>query len=415
MAQINLTINQEEILGLLSSNDSSEAFKLLLTNSLNAVLKAESAEQLKAMPYERSEERTDSRNGFRERDLKTRIGTITLNVPRHRNQPFKTMIFESYSRSEAALLACMAEMVVEGVSTRKVSRVVEALCGTSVSKSAVSDLCKALDKDVEEFRSRPISGSYPFLVIDAAYFRVREKHRIVPKALMVACGTNEHGTREILGFQAFPNESTETWTEFLTGLKKRGLTDVRMVTSDAHEGMIRALSRVFPDVPWQRCQFHFTRNIISKAPQKYQKGLSAELQEIFNAGTMKSALEKRDRILQEYRGTAPEAMECLENGFGDSMTVMKLPKGLRRFYRTSNHIERINRELKRRSKVIGVFPNENSLVRLIGSVLMEHHAHNLAARKVFSDETYREFTASTAPDALRVIAAEQRGLLAAGA
>lgn len=413
MAQINFTINQEEILGLLSSNDTSEAFKLLLTNSLNAVLKAESEEQLRAKPYERSAERTDSRNGYRERDLKTRIGTITLNVPRHRNQPFKTMIFESYSRSEAALIACMAEMVVEGVSTRKVSRVIEALCGTTISKSAVSELCKALDKDVEEFRSRPITGSYPFVVIDATYFRVRESSRIVSKALMIACGTNEHGTREILGLQAFPNESTETWTAFLTGVKKRGLTDVRMVTSDAHEGMIRALSRVFPDVPWQRCQFHFTRNIANKAPQKYQKGLSAELQEMFNAGSLKKAQEKRDKILRDYRDIAGEAMECLENGFGDSMTVMQLPKGLRRFYRTSNHIERINRELKRRSKVIGVFPNEKSLVRLMGSVLMEHHDRNLAARKVFSDETYREFTSGTAPDALRAIAAEQRGLLAA--
>lgn len=413
MAQINLTINQEEILGLLSANDSPEAFRLLLTNSLNAVLKAESEEQLRAKPYERSAERTDSRNGFRERDLNTRIGTITLNVPRHRNQPFKTMIFESYSRSEAALMACMAEMVVEGVSTRKVSRVVETLCGTSISKSAVSDLCKALDKDVEDFRSRPISGSYPFLVIDATYFRVRENHRIVPKALMVACGTNEHGTKEILGLRVFPNESTDTWTEFLTGLKKRGLMDVRMITSDAHEGMIRAISKVFPDVPWQRCQFHFTRNIVNKAPLKYQKGLSAELQEMFNAGTIEKALEKRDEILQEYLDAAPKAMECLENGFGDSMTVMQLPKGLRRFYRTSNHIERINRELKRRSKVIGVFPNEKSLIRLMGSVLMEHNAKDLSARKVFSDETYRAFTAGTAPAALRVIAEEQRGLLAA--
>ena len=309
MAQINITINQDEILGLLSSNDTSEAFKVLLTNSLNAVQKAESIEQLKAMPYERSEERTDSRNGFRERDLKTRIGTITLNVPRHRNQPFKTMIFESYSRSEAALMACMAEMVVEGVSTRKVSRVVEALCGTSISKSAVSDLCKALDKEVEEFRSRPINGSYPFVVIDATYFKVRESNRVVPKALMVACGTNEHGTREILGFQAFSNESTETWTAFLTYLKKRGLTDVQMVTSDAHDGMIRALSKVFPNVPWQRCQFHLTRNITNNAPRKYQKGLSAELQEMFNAGTLEKAQEKRDEILRDYRDVAGKAME----------------------------------------------------------------------------------------------------------
>jgi putative transposase len=271
MAQLNITLNQEEILQLLS-NDRNEAFKELLQAALNSVLKAESQEQLHAIPYERSEERTDSRNGFRSRDLKTRIGKIQLSVPRHRNQPFKTMIFDNYARSESALIAGMAEMVVNGVSTRKVTRVVETICGESISKSAVSDLCRDLEKEVDEFRNRPLEGKYPFLTVDATYFKVRENHRIISKALMIAFATNDEGYREIVGFSAYPNESRETWTDFLRSLKKRGLTDVQMITSDAHEGIIHAIRKEYPGVAWQRCQFHFARNIIDKAPKKEQAG-----------------------------------------------------------------------------------------------------------------------------------------------
>lgn len=266
MALLNITLNQEEILQVLS-DDRDEAFRKILQNSLNSILKAESQEQLQAAPYERVDERTDSRNGFRTRDLKTRIGKITLNVPRHRNQPFKTLVFENYSRSEAALVTAMAEMVVNGVSTRKVTNIVETLCGTSISKSAVSDVCKDLDQEVMKFRNRPIEDRHPFLTVDATYFKVRENNRVVSKALMIAYSVNEHGKREILGFSAYRNESRETWTDFLTGLKKRGLSGVLMITSDAHEGIRYAITKVFPNVPWQRCQFHFAKNISEKAPK----------------------------------------------------------------------------------------------------------------------------------------------------
>ena len=243
MAQLNITLNQDEILQLLSV-DREDAFRVLLQDSLNSILKIESQEQLRAAPYERSDVRTDSRNGFRSRDLKTRIGTITLNVPRHRNQLFHTMVFENYSRSEAALVASMAEMVVSGVSTRKVARVVETLCGTSISKSAVSAVCKDLDQEVETFRNRPIEGNYPFLTVDATYFKVRENSRVVSKALMIAYGTGEDGKREVLGFAVYRNESGETWKDFLTGLKKRGLCGLMMITSDAHDGIINAVREV---------------------------------------------------------------------------------------------------------------------------------------------------------------------------
>ena len=412
MAQLNITLNQEEIQALLL-DDRGEAFKKILQTSLNKILQAESAEQLKAAPYERSEERTDCRNGSRDRDLNTRVGRITLHVPRHRNVPFKTLVFDNYSRSEAALVAGMAEMVVNGVSTRKVSRVMETLCGTSFSKSAVSDVCKDLDTAVKEFQTRPLEGDYPFLTVDATYFKVRENSRIISKAFMIAYGTNAEGHREILGFGVYANESSATWTDFLLSLKKRGLTGLLMITSDAHEGILNAIGKVFPTVPWQRCQFHFSRNITDKAPKKYQTGLRAELQELFNCKTMAEARKIRDRIIEDYRDVAESAVACLDEGFESSMTVMLLPAWLRRFYRTSNQIERLNKELKRRSKVIGVFPNEDSVLRLMGSVLMERHDAMLAGRAIFSKDSLSALLKSDIPAKLIVIAEEQRKLRAA--
>ena len=412
MAQLNITLNQEEIQALLLE-DQGEAFKKILQASLNKILQAESAEQLKAEPYERSAERTDSRNGSRDRDLNTRVGRITLQVPRHRNVPFKTLVFENYSRSEAALVAGMAEMVVNGVSTRKVSRVMETLCGTSFSKSAVSEVCKDLDKAVKEFRNRPLEGDYPFLTVDATYFKVRENSRVISKAFMIAYGTNAEGHREILGFGVYANESSATWTDFLLGLKKRGLTGLLMITSDAHEGILNAIGKVFPTVPWQRCQFHFSRNITDKAPKKYQAGLRTELQEMFNCKTLAEARKIRDRIINDYRDVAESAVTCLDEGFESAMTVMLLPAWLRRFYRTSNQIERLNKELKRRSKVIGVFPNEDSVLRLMGSVLIERHDAIQAGRAVFSKESLASLMNSDVPAKLIVIAEEQRRLRAA--
>ena len=394
-------------------DDCGDAFKKILEASLNKIMQVESAEQLKAAPYERSTERTDSRNGSRDRELNTRLRRITLHVPRHRNVPFKTLVFDNYSRSEAALVAGMAEMVVNGVSTRKVSRVMETLCGTSFSKSAVSEVCKDLDKAVRKFRTRPLEGDYPFLTVDATYFKVRENSRIISKAFMIAYGTNADGHREILGFGVYANESRATWTDFLLGLKKRGLTGLLMITSDAHEGILSAVAKVFPTVPWQRCQFHFIRNITDKAPKKYQAGLRTELQEMFNCKTIAEARKICDRIMDDYRDVAESAVACLDEGSESSMTVMLLPAWLRRFYRTSNQIERLNKELKRRSKVIGVFPNEDSVMRLMGSVLIERHDAMLAGRAVFSKESLASLLKSDVPAKLIVIAEEQRQLLAA--
>lgn len=411
MAQLNITLNQEEILQLLSSNRE-DAFKKLLQDSLNSILQAESTEQLKAEKYERSEERTDSRNGTRERQLITRLGKIELVVPRHRDVPFKSLIFDNYKRSEAALVASMAEMVIAGVSTRKVAKVVETLCGTSYSKSMVSEVCKDLDGIVNEFRNRPLTNTYPFVLIDATYFKVRDDHRIVSKAFMVAYATNTDGRREVIGFDLFENESTDTWFMFIESLRKRGLHGVRIITSDAHKGILYAIKKVFPDVPWQRCQTHFSRNIMDKTPAKYQEGLHGELVEMYNASDMTEARTIRDRIISDYEDVAPAAMECLDSGFESAMTVMVLPNPLRKYQRTSNHIERLNRELKRRSDVIGVFPNDASIIRIMGSILMEIHEEYVTAKHSGYPTKQLQSVDSLLPQ-LQAIAHEQEKLLAA--
>ena len=413
MAQLNITLNQDEILQLLSNNRD-DAFAKLLQDSLNSILKAESTEQLKAEPYERTSERTGSRNGFRDRPLTTRIGQITLRVPKHRDrEAFKTLVFDNYCRSEAALIVTMAEMVVNGVSTRKVSQVMETLCGKSFSKSSVSVACKELDRKVKEFRERPLNGEYPFLTVDATYFKVRENSRVISKAFMIAYATNTSGHREVIGFGIYKNESKDTWNDFLKSLKARGLKGVRMITSDAHEGIIHAIGKQFPRVPWQRCQFHFSRNITQKTPAKYQKGLAAELQDMFNSKTIKEARSRRDAIIEDYRDIAENAMNCLDEGFEAAMTVMALPSYLHKYFRTSNQIERLNKELKRRSKVIGVFPNEDSLMRLMGSVLLERNEAIALNRSLFKETTYAKFMTADLQSKLVEIAEEQQALLAA--
>ena len=413
MAQLNITLNQDEILQLLS-NDRDAAFAELLKDTLNCILKAESTEQLKAEPYERTDQRTAKRNGYRDRPFTTRIGTLILRVPKHRDgEPFKTYIFDNYSRSESALIITMAEMVVNGVSTRKVPKIMETLCGKRFSKSTVSEACKELDEIVKECRDRQLILEYPFLTVDATYFKVRENHRVISKAFMIGYATNNEGHREIIGFNIYHKESKATWNDFLKGLKARGLKGVRMITSDAHEGVIDAIRKQFPNVPWQRCQFHFSRNITQKTPAKYQKGLAAELQEMFNCKTIEEARDRRDAIIEDYKDVAEKAMECLDEGFEDAMTVMVLPRFLHKYYRTSNQIERLNKELKRRSKVIGVFPNEESLIRLMGAVLLERHEALSSVRCIFNSKTYQNLFSPELSAKLIKIADEQSRLLVA--
>jgi putative transposase len=410
MSQVNITVDYEEVVALFSK-ERNEAFAYLMEKILNAFLLAESEDQIGASKHERSEDRNDYRNGTRDRPLVTRIGKLTLKVPRHRNVPFVTMIFDQYQRNEAALLTTMMDMVVQGVSTRKVTNVVEELCGTSFSKSTVSELCRRLDESIKQFKNRPLKDPYPFVITDAKYFKVRENHSIVSKAFMVAMGITEDGRREIIDFGTYDNESERTWKEFLTSLKKRGVNP-DMIASDAHQGLLAGLKEVYPEVPWQRCQYHFQENILKETPKKEQKGLKTELREMFNAKTMKEARERRNEIIQDYKDVAPKAMEILDEGFEEAMTVMLLPESMRTPLRTTNYLERENGELGRRSDVIRIFPNAASLTRLMGAVLIDRNDIMSTRNALFTKEKCMNAIEEAKPKLIK-IAQEQVKLLKA--
>ena len=412
MAQINFTLTEEEILQVLTG-DRDEGMRYLLEKIVNLIMKAESEEQLGALKYERSESRQDYRNGTRERELTTRIGTIVLEVPRHRNEPFHTMVFENYQRSEASLIAAMVQMVIAGVSTRKVSKVVETLCGKEFSKSTVSELCKMLDKEVNAFRNRRLDNiDAPFLMVDATYFKVRNDHKIGSKAFMVALAFKSDGRREIVGFDVYDAEDNYSWKRFFESLKDRGLTSVQMVISDAHKSIRTSLAKVYPEAAWQRCQVHLERNVLDEAPPKYKEAIKLALRDIFNAETLEEARKLKDNLAEEYSDVAEKAMDLLDAGFEDAITAMCLPKRIRIALRTTNILERLNRELKRRSDVIGIFPNEGSLLRLMGSIAIEYSDTQGMAQSLFSDKKFNQIRRDLTMT-LRRIANEQLNLLAA--
>ncbi len=388
MAQFNITITEELLHGLFLSNGRDEAFLKLLEEIFNQILLAQSTEQLGAEPYERTEGRTAYRNGTRERQLTTRVGTLNLRVPRHRNGQFSTELFMRYQRSEQALMLAMMEMVINGVSTRKVESITEELCGKKFSKSTVSTLCKSLDPMVNAFRTRPLGSHYPFLMVDAIYVKVRENKRIQSRGLLIAIGINEEGHREVVGFQLANSESENSWGEFFGSLKERGLKDVRLVTSDDHKGLVNAVRRHFQGASWQRCQTHFSRNMLDHAPKALQPEIKEDLRRLYESVDLESARKVRDQIIEKYEAKAPKATNLLDEAFDDITAVLALPLRYRKRLRTTNGAERLNEEIRRRERVIRIFPNEASVIRLMGALLMEQDEKWQTGRKYFDMELY---------------------------
>lgn len=384
MAQLNITLDTDLLKDLFSFEGRDKAFASLMQTILNQVLEHQVSEQVGAKYYERTEGRQAYRNGYRERTMRTRVGTLTLTVPRLRDGNFSTELFERYQRNEQALVLAMMEMVVNGVSTRKVSAITEELCGTAFSKSTVSSLCAKLDPAVCAFRSRPLEKAYPYLIVDAIYTKVRENGAVRSKGLLLAIGVNEDGYREILGFMAADSESETSWGEFFSSLKDRGLSGVDLVVSDAHKGLVKAIRRHFQGASWQRCQTHFSRNMLDVCPKKHQPTLKELLKSLYGSIDREAAALVRDRILTEYGKLAPKACELLEEAFDDVTAILRLPLHIRRRLRTSNCIERVNEEIRRRERVIRIFPNVDSLHRLIGALLMDIHEDWQTGRKYLS-------------------------------
>ena len=390
MAQLNITLDTELLHGLFTKDSKDEAFSKLLEAILNQVLLAQSTEQLGAEPYERNDDRTAYRNGFRDRDLTTRIGAITLKVPRHRNGDFSTTMFQRYQRSEQALVLAMIEMVINGVSTRKIENITQELCGKSFSKSTVSKLCEHLDPIVAAFRNRPLEKHYPFAIVDAMYIKVREDGRVRSKGLLIATAVNETGHREVIGFQINDSESETSWGVFFSDLKRRGLKDVDLISADNHKGLVNAIKKHFQGTTWQRCQTHFSRNVLDKTPKKHQPELKNHLRSIYQANDIDEARRLLSVTLNAFERLAPKAMTTLEDGFEDVMAVMNLPEKYRKRLRTTNSIERLNEEVRRRDRVIRIYPNEASVIRLLGSVLIEQD-EKWSSRKYLDMEDYYQY------------------------
>ena len=394
MAQFNITITEELLHQLFLSNGRDEAFSKLLEEIFNQVLLAQSTEQLGAAPYERTEGRTAYRNGVRERQLTTRVGTLTLRVPRHRNGQFSTELFMRYQRSEQALMLAMMEMVINGVSTRKIESITEELCGKKFSRSTISTLCKNLDPMVNAFRTRPLESHYPFVMVDAIYVKVRENKRIQSRGLLIAIGINEGGHREVIGFELANSESESSWGEFFGSLKERGLKDVRLVTSDDHKGLVNAVRKHFQGASWQRCQTHFSRNMLDHAPKALQPEIKEDLGRLYESVDLESARKVRDQIITKYEARAPKATSLLDEAFDDITAVLALPFRYRKRLRTTNGVERLNEEIRRRERVIRIFPNEASVIRLMGALLMEQDEKWQTGRKYFDMELYYQTVGS---------------------
>lgn len=404
MAQYQVTVDGE-ILKHLFQGDQGDS--KLVESVLNQVLDTQVSEHLNAAPYERTDERRGYRNGYQEREMKTRLGMLELRVPRVRNGAFSTDLFDRYQRSEQALVLALMEMVINGVSTRKVKRITEELCGTTFSKSTVSELCKQLDPLIHEWNGRSLGEhAFPFVIVDALQIKIRKDRRVAPHSALVAVGVNTDGYREILGLMIGDSESEASWSEFFTRLKNRGLSGVDLVVSDDHSGLVNAVKRHFQGVSWQRCQVHFKRNILDKCPKRLQDELRAQLRLLFDASDLTKARKMRDEILETYAVKAPKAMDCPEEGFEDAVAVMALPETYRRRLRSTNGIERLNHEIRRRERVIGIFPNEASAVRLLGAMLMEQDEEWATGRRYFNMDAYDEWKASKRAKKARKTATE---------
>jgi putative transposase len=350
----------------------SEGVAKLLEAILNQVLSAQAAEQLGAAPYERTEGRQGYRAGSRTRTLVTRVGALELKVPHLRGAPFSTELFARFQRSEQALLVTVMEMFINGVSTRHVGNVLEEMCGVELSKSTVSELCKRLDPLVRAWNERDLSGrAYPFLLVDALVLKVREDGRVRARSLFIVTGIGAEGMREVLGVMVGDSESEASWRAVFAGLKRRGLRGLDLVVSDSHAGLVKAIEAEFQGATWQRCQTHLTRNLCDACPKAVWPELHPRLRHLFTAPDMPTARQLLADILRDFAARAPKAMALLEAAFEDAMAVMALPAPIRKRLRTTNGAERLNREVRRRERAVGIFPNRDSAIRLLGAVLME--------------------------------------------
>jgi putative transposase len=359
-----------------------------------------------AKRHERTAERTGQRNGYRERQWDTRVGTIGIQVPRVRDGSYFPALLEPRRRAERALVAVVQEAYVQGVSTRRVDDLVQALGLQGISKSQVSVLCAELDAQVEAFRSRPLTERYPYVWLDATFIKARQAGRVVSLAVVIAIGVNaQTGLREVLGVDSGPSEDGAFWLGFLRSLLARGLAGVQLVVSDAHEGLKTAIAAVLHGASWQRCRVHFVRNALALVPKAAAALVAATIRTVFAQPDATSAREQWRRVADGFRSRYPKLAALLDGAEADVLAYLGFPPEHWRQIWSNNPLERLNREVKRRTDVVGIFPNDAAVIRLAGMILAEQHEEWQVGRRYFSAESLANFTqevSDVAPLALAV-------------
>jgi putative transposase len=359
---------------------------------LQEMLEAEMTHHIGAAPYERTKRRTGHRNGHKPRMLRTRVGTLNLLVPQDREGTFSTRLFSRYQRNEKALVLALMEMYVEGVSTRKVKDVTEALCGTSFSKSLVSSLAGSLDSELEAWRMRRLeAAAYPYLFVDARYEKVRVDGRVVSQGVLVVSGVRDDGLREILAVEVADTESEATYQELFRSLKGRGLWGVELVVSDDHGGLKTAIARHFQGATYQRCQVHYSRNLLGMVGHARRKDLAEGLRGVFAATSREVALQLACELAARWRISHPKVAEHLEEHIEECLSCLAFPESHRRRIRTTNGLERLNQEIKRRTRVVRIFPNRQACLRLVSALAVEQSEEWLTGRRYLDMQELEEY------------------------
>ena len=364
------------------SNRFNEAVELLMTHGFdemgkslemlfNTAMLLERERYLGAAPYERTEEREGYANGFKPKTVRTRLGALALSVPQTRDSQFYPKSLEKGLRSERALKLSLAEMYVQGVSTRKVAKITEELCGFEVTSQEVSRCAQLLDEELQAWRTRPL-GCFPYVFLDARYEKVRQGGHVLSAAVLIAVGVDEQGIRHLLGVSVKLSEHEVHWRDFLKSLQGRGLHGILLFISDAHAGLKAALKTVFPSVPWQRCQFHLQQNAQSYVPrQEWKTEVARDIRYIFTASTLAEAQRLLRLCIDRWQEKAPQLALWMEENIPEGLSVFQFPEEYRKRLRTSNVVERVNKEIKRRTRVACIFPNEASCLRLVTAIVLE--------------------------------------------
>jgi len=354
---------------------------------LQELMEHEASALCGAERHARSEARVNQRNGYRKRPLETRLGRVDLQVPKLRQGSYFPGFLEPRRMSEKALTAVVQEAYVQGISTRKVDELVQAMGMTGISKSQVSRLCEAIDERVQAFLQRPLQGRWPYVWLDATYIKSREHGPVASQAVVVATAVNQEGYREVLGLSVGPAESESFWKEFLRSLVARGLRGTRLVVSDAHEGLKKAIAAVLTGAGWQRCRVHFMRNVLAQVPKAHQPAISAAVRTAFAQPDQQAAARQWRQVADSLRERFPKAADCMDSAEEDVLAFMAFPKDHWPKLASTNCLERLNKEIKRRSNVVGIFPNNAAVTRLVGAVLLEQNDEWQVSRRYLSLES----------------------------